>query len=173
MIIILMGYMGSGKSTVGRKLAQVLGYNHIDLDDYIENKEQNPIPVIFKNKGEIYFRKKERFYLNEVLNGTSDIVLSLGGGTPCYGDNLKLILKVEKALSFYLKLSVKGLVKRLAKEKESRPVISHLNNEDMLTEFIGKHLFERNFYYTQSDYTIDTDNLDIEETVETIVLKLV
>ena len=91
MILVLMGYMGSGKSTIGKKLSEVLMYNFIDLDDYITKRESLSIQDIFETKGEIYFRKKETEYLMEVLWEESNIILSLGGGTPCYGNNLKII----------------------------------------------------------------------------------
>jgi shikimate kinase len=173
MIIILMGYMGSGKSKIGNELAQSLDYNFIDLDDYIANKEALSIAHIFENKGEIYFRKQEHFYLGEILSSVSNCVLSLGGGTPCYGDNLSLISNAQKVISFYLKVSLTELVKRLVNEKEKRPIISHLKNKIELTEFIGKHLFERHFFYSQSTHTIGTDNLQPKEIIASILLKLV
>ena len=91
MIVVLMGYMGSGKSTIGKELATLLKYNFLDLDDYISEKENATISDIFKDKGEIYFRKKETEYLKEIINSYNDIVLALGGGTPCYGNNLKIL----------------------------------------------------------------------------------
>ena len=84
MIIVLIGYMASGKSTIGRILADKLNYSFIDLDDYIEEKEQTSVSEIFKSKGEIYFRKLETTSLQALLNNKDNLVLSLGGGTPCY-----------------------------------------------------------------------------------------
>ena len=173
MVIVLMGYMGSGKSIVGRSLAKILGYNFIDLDDYIEEKEEYSVSEIFKTKGEIYFRKIESKYLQEILSLHSDTVLSLGGGTPCYGNNIHYILNTEFVISFYLKTSIPQLYDRLYNEKETRPMISHLNTKEALIEFIGKHLFERTQYYTLSNTTINTDNKSVDEIVESIVLKLV
>ena len=102
MKIILLGYMGSGKTTIGIQLARKLYLNFTDLDEFIEEKEQKSIKEIFKQKGEIYFRKIEHKYLKQFINENESYVLSLGGGTPCYAGNLDLILKDKKSLSFYL-----------------------------------------------------------------------
>ncbi|WP_027127163.1 shikimate kinase [Gelidibacter mesophilus] len=161
MSVILIGYMGSGKSTIGKKLAEMLDFELIDLDDYLQKKENLTISEIFKTKGEIYFRKIEQRYLEELLKRTN-IILSLGGGTPCYGSNMDAILNAQEAYSIYLRSSIPNLVKRLRSEKVQRPLISHLETDEELTEFIGKHLFERSFYYNQSNQTIHTDGKNIE-----------
>ena len=172
MNIILIGYMGSGKSTVGKKLSEQLGHKYIDLDDYIQKKEGHSIAQIFKNKGEIYFRKVESKYLKEVL-GIHGAVISLGGGTPCYGHNMDIIKNADDAFSIYLKATISNLTDRLFKEKDSRPLISHINQKQDLREFIGKHLFERSPFYSQSDITLETDNKTVDEIAETIITKLV
>ena len=171
MNIILIGYMGSGKSTVGKNLAKKINFEFIDLDDYIEKKENLAILQIFKTKGEIYFRKKEHLYLNELLQ-QDNIILSLGGGTPCYGSNMEAILNTAHAQSIYLKSSIPNLVKRLHPEKSTRPLIAHLKTEEELTEFIGKHLFERSYYYSQSHQTLATDAKSVETITEEIVARL-
>ncbi|MBJ7883052.1 shikimate kinase [Gelidibacter salicanalis] len=171
MIIILIGYMGSGKSTIGKKLSQTLNFEFIDLDDYIQEMEQLTISEIFKNKGEIYFRKQEHFYLKEVLK-RNNVILSLGGGTPCYGDNMQAILTTEGAHSIYLKSTILNLVQRLVTEKSQRPLIAHLKTDEALTEFVGKHLFERSFYYSQSNQILLTDGKTIEGITEEIVAGL-
>jgi shikimate kinase len=172
MKIILMGYMGSGKSTIGLQLANILGFTFVDLDAYIEAKESSSIPELFKSKGEIYFRKKESSYLKELLNTNESSVIALGGGTPCYGINLQLILETDNAKSVYLKLSIPSLVKRLELEKSKRPLISHLKTQEELTEFIGKHLFERSPYYSQANEIIIADEKSVDDIVEAIILKL-
>lgn len=172
MNIILIGYMGSGKSTVGKKLSEQLGHRYIDLDDYIQKREGHSIAQIFKNKGEIYFRKVESKYLKEVL-GIHGAVISLGGGTPCYGHNMDIIKNADDAFSIYLKATISNLTDRLFKEKDSRPLISHINQKQDLSEFIGKHLFERSPFYSQSDITLETDNKTVDEIAETIITKLV
>jgi shikimate kinase len=173
MIVVLMGYMGSGKSTIGKELARILKFEFIDLDEYISDKEAVSIPEIFAAKGEIYFRKKETLYLNEILNAKTDLVLALGGGTPCYASNLKAIISNEETSSFYLKLSIPSLAKRLFQEKQNRPLISHINTTDDLTEFIGKHLFERAQFYSQAQFVINTDGLTQKDVLEDILLKLI
>lgn len=173
MVIVLMGYMGSGKSTIGRHLASILNYDFIDLDDYIETKEEQSITSIFQSKGEIYFRKLETKYLQELLSSEDNVVLALGGGTPCYSNNMELILTTNNAKSVYLKLSITALVERLKSEKQNRPLISHLNSDEALLEFIGKHLFERSQYYSQSNYTINTEGKSIKDITELILMHLI
>jgi shikimate kinase len=171
MIITLLGYMGSGKSTIGQQLAVVLGYDFIDLDNYIEAKEDASITEIFKNKGEIYFRKKENSCLKELLTQNKNIVLSLGGGTPCYANNMQL-LGTNNVSSYYLKLTPLSLVDRLFDEKEQRPLINHLTTKEALQEFIGIHLFERQNYYQLATRILKTDNLSPKEIIEDIIKDL-
>ena len=133
--IVLVGYMGSGKTTVGRIVANHLNVNFLDLDAFIEEGEKMSIASIFKEKGEVYFRKKEIEYLNKVFLKDESFVLSLGGGTPCFGNNMEFI-NSKTPNSFYLNVGINELEERLAKEKEHRPMISHLE-DDKLTEFIG------------------------------------
>ena len=173
MIVVLMGYMGSGKSTVGRELATLLKYSFIDLDEYISEKENASISVLFEKKGEIYFRKKESQYLNDILNTAKDVVLSLGGGTPCYGNNINLMLGKEHLKLFYLKLSIPVLVQRLLKEKDARPMINHIASKEELIEFIGKHLFERSYYYNKANYIIKGDEKSKKDIAEEIVMRLI
>lgn len=173
MIIVLIGYMGSGKSTIGKQLSKVLDYSFIDLDEYISKNENSTIPNLFKTKGEIYFRRVETKYLKTTLETTKNVVLSLGGGTPCYSGNLELIKANKSIKSFYLKLSIPALVNRLKKEKDSRPILHHLTTEDDLTEFIGKHLFERMPFYSKANHTINCDDKSVAELVEEILMQLI
>ncbi|WP_289041155.1 shikimate kinase [uncultured Zobellia sp.] len=164
MKIVLLGYMGSGKSTIGKLLSKERGLEFIDLDNYIEEAEQMSVPDIFKTKGELYFRKKEYAYLNEVLAQKDNFVLSLGGGTPCYGNNMQAVLDATKN-AIYLKVSIAELVNRLLKEKDQRPLIMNIP-EDELPEFIGKHLFERSYFYNQTDKVISSNGKNPEEIVD-------
>ena len=168
-----MGYMGSGKSTVGKQLASVLDYDFIDLDNYIIKKENRTIATIFSDKGEIYFRKIESQYLKEILSQENKVVLALGGGTPCYAYNLELIENDENVISFYLKLSIPYLSKRLFNEKDNRPLISHLENIEELQEFVGKHLFERVQYYSKANQILEAEVKTVKDITETILLSLV
>jgi len=169
MKIILLGYMGSGKTGVGKLLAEKLKVPFLDLDQEISRRENREIPEIFSISGEIYFRKKESEILRLLLeNEIVDFVLSLGGGTPCYGKNLDLIKAEPKVYSVYLSTSLEELTRRLLREKDSRPLISHMPSEEALNDFIRKHLFERSFYYNQSDLKVLTDGRSMEEIAEEI-----
>jgi shikimate kinase len=161
MKIVLVGYMGSGKSTVGKLLAKDLNLGFLDLDTYMEERLQSSVPTIFKEKGEIYFRKMEHLYLKEIMEERENFVLSTGGGTPCYSGNMETILEGTNHV-FYLKLSITGLVQRLIPEMEGRPLVQNLSLEE-LPEFIGKHLFERNPYYSRANHTIHCDGKDPKE----------
>jgi shikimate kinase len=154
--IILSGYMGAGKSTVAKELHEKTGLEFIDMDNVIEQKTQFSIPEIFKNKGEIYFRKLETEMLSELMKLPTAFILSLGGGTPCYGNNAEL-LQNENAVTFYLKASIETLYARLTNQKEKRPLLAAKPENDF-KEYIAKHLFERNQFYNLADYKIDTDN---------------
>ncbi|MFK2820760.1 shikimate kinase [Flavobacteriaceae sp. LMIT009] len=172
MVIVLMGYMASGKSTIGNFLAKKLDFEFLDLDDYIEIQEGLTVKQIFSDKGEIYFRKLETRYLIKLLETEENIVLALGGGTPCYGNNLESILKNGNTISVYLKASINSIIKRVEGEKSKRPLIAHLNTKEDIIEFIGKHLFERSQFYNQADFVVGTDNLEIDQIIEQIILKL-
>lgn len=167
--IVLLGYMGSGKSAVGRVLAEKSNLDFIDLDDYIEQKEQKKISAIFSEKGEIYFRKLETKYLKELINDKSNLILSLGGGTPCFGDNMKLVNSSESTFSIYLQTSIKELTARLYSERAKRPLIAHTQTKDELSEFIAKHLFERSAYYSNAKYILKTDVKSISEIADEIL----
>ena len=172
MIIILIGYMASGKSTIGKRLADKLNYGFVDLDDFIVEKENKSVSKIFKKKGEVYFRKQEAFYLRDLLKSNKNTVLAVGGGTPCYSGNMDLILGSEHVKSIYLKASLKTLVEKLIRKKATRPLIAHIETEDEMAEFIGKHLFERVQFYNQSELHINIDNKSKDEVVEDIILEL-
>ena len=169
MIVVLVGYMASGKSRLGKVLAKKLNYSFIDLDDFIEYQEKSTINELFKTKGEIYFRKQESLYLDDILNSKEDIVLALGGGTPCYGNNMDRVLNSPSVKSIYLKASINTLINRLEGEKDKRPIISHIKEKDELTEFIAKHLFERSPFYNLSQYKISTDGKTIEEIIQELL----
>lgn len=155
MIITLLGYMGSGKSTAGKKLAHKLKYDFIDLDDFIENQFDSSIADIFKNKGEHFFRLAEQAALKKCLQ-QNNIVLSLGGGTPCFYDNIELVNKYST--SIYLKMNSKALASRLEGEQAKRPLISGFNKEELIC-FIDKNLIKREPFYSQAKHTIEATSL--------------
>ena len=163
-----MGYMGSGKSAVGSALAKAKSLQFIDLDDYIEKQEASSISQIFKRNGELLFRKKERFYLEQLLGEPSKAVIALGGGTPCYFDNIDYINQSENTISIYLKSNPKTLAHRLFEQKAHRPMIAHLPNLKALEEFIAKHLFERSTFYSKAQHHLVTDDRTIDDLVDQV-----
>ena len=171
MKIVLIGYMGSGKSTVGRQLAKLKSYAFIDLDSYIETAEGMTIPEIFLDKGEIYFRKREKQYLQEVLQKKENLVLATGGGTPCYANNMETILEATHN-ACYLKLSIAATIQRLADDKGERPLVKNIPLEE-LPEFIGKHLFERSFFYHQANHIVSCDGKSPDAIVEALLTVLI
>jgi shikimate kinase len=166
MKVVLIGYMASGKSTIGKILAEDLKINFIDLDSAIADSVGLSIPELFKTKGEIFFRRKETQLLEEILKENNNIILATGGGTPCYGSNMDIILE-NTTHSFYLKLSIPSLLERIVSEKDNRPLVSDIANDDM-SEFIGKHLFERSFHYQKTTHHINCDSKTKAEVVTEI-----
>ena len=166
--IYLMGYMGCGKSTIGRALAAALEIPFLDLDEQIKNHEKCSVSELFQKKGELYFRKTEYGHLQKLLNSSDPKVVALGGGTPCYFDSIQRI-KESQVVSIYLKGSVPFLAQRLFVEREHRPMISHIATVEGLQEFIGKHLFERHPFYQQAQHTITIDGKTVVALVEEIV----
>lgn len=156
--IYLLGFMGTGKSVVGKRLAEVLGYQFIDLDEYIESKEQNSISSIFSIKGEAYFRKVEHKNLVE-LSTKRDIVISLGGGAPCLDKNINII---RTGTSIFIKSSLHGLTNRLFAERQKRPLIHHLNSKNALYKFIKVLLQKRKSHYDIADFSVwNRGSLDV------------
>lgn len=151
--------MGSGKTTLGKKLANKLGYQFVDLDEAIEQHEQKSIVSIFENQGEDFFRTIESKMLDEILTTTSNVVLSVGGGTPCYFNNMELINK--QATSIYLKYNLGMLYSRLISAKTKRPLIAKKSDEE-LKEFIQKILLERERFYDQSNIIVEGNNITTE-----------
>ncbi len=160
--------MGSGKSTIGKALANELNLTFIDLDHTIEKQIGITISDFFEASGELKFRRLEHEVLNSVLAENDQLILSTGGGTPCYGNNLQLIKSAPNAKVFYLKASIKTLTERLLSEKDTRPLIQSIG-DDNLPEFIGKHLFERSNFYLQAHHVIDIDQKAIERISKEIV----
>ena len=166
MIISVIGYMGSGKSHISKSLSKKINFKFFDLDNEIISIHKMKITEIFATRGEIYFRKEENKILKEILNTKEDIILSLGGGTPVYYNNIDLIN--EWSESIFLQASVPTLTDRLLKQKSKRPLIANIKDED-LPEFIAKHLFERNPYYSKAKHIINTDKKNPETIVQEII----
>ncbi len=152
--IILIGYMGAGKSTVGTLLAQSLEREFIDLDKYIEQKEGISVWNIFEQKGERYFRELELQYLKEIARRKDVYVMAAGGGTPAIDGVWELFRRM--GTTFYLKASAGVIMKRMQpKEIEKRPLLKE-TTYDALSVFVSGQLANRVKYYKKADHTIVT-----------------
>ena len=163
MKVIIIGYMGSGKSVIAKKISEKLKIPFVELDDLIEKSQNLLIKDIFLEKGELFFRKLEHQIFVKTIEEDSSKVISTGGGTPCYFNNHEL-LNHKNCISIYLKASIETLANRLENEKQNRPLLARLDNLE-LQEFIAKHLFERNFYYNQAKFKINVDDKNFDEIV--------
>ncbi|MDE6451818.1 MAG: shikimate kinase [Odoribacter sp.] len=147
----LVGYMACGKTRRGKIMAAELGIRFIDLDTYIVKREHRTIPVIFAYVGEAGFRKLETRYLQEVCVLYENFVLSTGGGTPCFNDNMAYMNRLGKTL--FLNTDIEVIVERLIRGKHKRPMVSHLKDEE-IREFVGRHWKERLPFYRQAQEEI-------------------
>jgi len=154
MRIYLIGYMGSGKSTVGTGLAKALNLDFIDLDHYIESRNHRTIPDIFARDGEAEFRRLEQKALHEVSE-FENIVIATGGGAPCFFDNMEVIKRTGKSL--YLNGSPRILADRLMHSKTERPLIKG-KTEPELVAFIAETLAKRSEWYTQAESILNFDH---------------
>ncbi len=150
MIITLIGFMGSGKSSIGRELADILHWNCIDLDYYIEDMERRSITDIFAEGGEAAFRAVETKYLKELIDRHHHLVLPLGGGAACQEQNWELL---QQSTSVYLYRSNEELFQRLNARKEKRPLIASLDDEELRT-FITAKMEVRHPYYSRAQYRV-------------------
>lgn len=164
--IILLGYMGCGKSTIAQLLAKSTSISPLDLDDIIEKQENSSVLNIFSDKGEIYFRKLENQILVNLIQNQDSFILSLGGGTPCYSNNHEL-LKSDNVISIYLNASVETLFDRLINSNEQRPLIANKSPVEM-KEYIAKNLFDRSYYYNQAQQKINVDGKSTQEIIAEI-----
>ena len=169
--VFLLGYMGCGKSILGKALASQLNISFLDLDKKVEEYENKSVQKIFELKGELYFRQVERKILLEIIDSSIPKIVSLGGGTPCYFTNMNDIVDSSHQ-SLYFKASVDNLMNKLYNKSQKRPLISHINNKNDLKEFISKHLFERSLFYEKAQIKINVDNKSIPEIIGEILLEL-
>ena len=155
-IVYLVGFMGCGKTTAGKKLAASLKWNFIDLDKQIEQKTGFKIGELFTAKGEEYFREIEAETLRE-LTFDSNCVVSTGGGTPCFGSNMEFML--GNGYTIYLKLTPAQLAARL-KNSLNRPLLQNITEQE-LPAFIESKLAERLKWYEKSHLVADGFNVNI------------
>lgn len=166
--IILIGYMCVGKTTIGKSLAQQIGCTFYDLDWYIEERFHKKIPDIFAESGEDGFRRIERRMLHEVAE-FEDIVLSCGGGTPCFFDNMEYMN--SRSETVYLKADAEVIYSHLLQSKTERPLLSGKSDTELVS-FIQKQLAEREPFYGQAKYTQTISLLDDFNKIKYIVEQL-
>lgn len=166
--IILLGYMGAGKTTVGKALSAELNIPFYDLDWYIESRRHKTVAQIFEEKGEEGFRTIEHNMLHEVAE-FEDVIISCGGGTPCFFDNMEYMNR--QGTTVYLKASPEVLYGHLKMGKTVRPLLLNKTHEEIL-EFIGSQLPQREKYYLQAHCTIDVNLLDNYEKIKTTVAQI-
>jgi shikimate kinase len=157
--IYIIGFMGSGKTTAGKKLAALLGWSFIDLDERTETVAGMKIPEIFSQLGEEYFRKSESESL-KALENLNDAIISTGGGAPCYNENMEFMLAT--GITVYLKLTPEQLKSRLSHSKTVRPLVKDLEGKDLL-DFITEKLSQREKYYERAEITIKGIDIDINQ----------
>ena len=167
MKIYLIGLPSSGKTTLGKQLAQAIGSEFIDMDDLIEHKEGQKIPSIFAQKGEEYFRKIEREVLVQMVDLIdNNQIISTGGGVPCFFDNMEKMN--DDGITIYLKVSPKELVKRLSGTgTASRPLLQGKKDLELENEITYK-LKERDQYYTQAKHLLDGDRLHVNDLINLV-----
>lgn len=167
MRIFLIGFMGSGKTHWGKQLAAQLKIPFFDLDDVIEQNESKTVANIFAECGEEAFRVKEKQTLEQLIDHNASMVLSCGGGTPCFFNNIERMKKY--GIVVWLNTHVEILLGRLMKEKNSRPLIKTIADND-LRSYIVRKLNERRMYYEQADVIIDKEeSLPVPEFIQTIL----
>ena len=159
MRIYLIGYMGCGKSTLGRKLAATLNLDFIDLDTFLEEKYFRTIPQIFAEEGEGAFRIKEQKVLHEV-SAFDEVVVATGGGAPCFFDNMEVMN--QAGFCFFLDVDTESLVNRLIHSKTERPIIKG-KSPDELHQFIDEMMLKRRPFYEKAHYIIKGNEINPEQ----------
>jgi shikimate kinase len=166
--IILIGYMGSGKTTVGKAFSKETGIMFYDLDWYIESRMHRSVSQLFAERGEEAFRKIEYNMLHEVAE-FEDVIISCGGGTPCFFDNIDYLNRQGDVV--YLKATPETLYKHLLMARVERPLLKGKSQEELIA-YITNHLKEREPYYEKARYTLDVNVLDDYDKIKVSVAKL-
>ena len=160
--IFIVGYMYSGKTTVGKQLAKRLNYDFLDTDVLFETQYQTKIPDFFSIHGEAEFRTAERKIL-ENLTTTKHVVVSTGGGFPCFNNNMDLMR--ETGVVIYLEASVDAIYNRYEKSKVQRPLLAGLSKEEAIRK-IENHLTERKPFYKQANVVLSAENVNLDALVQ-------
>ena len=166
--IILIGYMGSGKTTLGKALSKDLGLPFFDLDWYIENRFCRTVSQLFAERGEDGFRQLERAMLHEVAE-FENVVIAAGGGTPCFFDNIDYMN--HQAQTVYLKTTPEVLFKHLHMGKQKRPLLSGKTDEEMRA-YIVESLAHRAPFYEKANYILNTELLDTHKQIQKTIVQL-
>jgi shikimate kinase len=166
--IILIGYMGAGKTTIGKALSKELGLPFYDLDWYIEGRRHKTISQLFSELGEEGFRKIEYNMLHELAE-FEDVIISCGGGTPCFFDNMDYMNQQGQVV--YLRCEPQVLQKHLMMGKTERPLLKDKSPEQLI-DYITEHLKEREPYYNKARYTLDVSLMDNYEKIKITIDKL-
>lgn len=164
MKVYLVGYMYSGKTTVGRHLAAQLGMEFMDLDQAFEQKYKTTIPIFFKKYGEPLFRQLE----SKLLQSTADldnVVVSTGGGTPCYLDNMARINQL--GVSVYLDVPLESILQRMAKSRKQRPILAGMTLGEK-QQFVSNQLQARQAFYRQARLSFPAADPDIAALAEAV-----
>jgi shikimate kinase len=168
MHIYLIGYMGCGKTTAGRKLAKKMGMPFIDLDELIEKHAGKSIRAIFDSEGESAFRELEKQILHQTFSG-SDAVISTGGGAPVFFDNMQQMN--QQGITVYIQLSAKALLDRLKGATAERPILAGKSEDEML-KFIENALIQREIFYKQASITVNGINLSANSIIRALTIYL-
>jgi shikimate kinase len=170
MKLFLIGYMGCGKSTLGKRLAKRANFEFVDMDSLIEQREGAPVADIFHYAGEEYFRKTERAIIEELGDAEGDYVISTGGGVPAWGDNMERMNVIGNTV--YLRRTAQQIASRLSPHgRQKRPKLRGLNDEE-LVEFMTKNMAEREPFYSKATHIIECSSYSDEEIIEIILSKL-
>ncbi len=170
MKLFLIGYMGCGKSTLGKRLAKRANFEFVDMDSLIEQREGAPVADIFHYAGEEYFRKTERAIIEELGDAEGDYVISTGGGVPAWRDNMERMNVIGSTV--YLRRTAQQIASRLSPHgRQKRPKLRGLNDED-LVEFMTKNMAEREPFYSKATHIIECSSYSDEEIIEIILSKL-
>ncbi len=165
MRVFLIGYMLSGKSTVGKKLAKRLNYDFVDTDKWIENKYRLSVGGIFAKYGEEVFRSFEEEALQELI-AKDNIVISTGGGLPCFGDNMERIK--ANGFSIYLNINPRSIIGRHKTSHHKRPLLEGKDDMELL-QFVTTNLAERERFYRQADLIVRAESADINNIVSEVM----
>lgn len=166
MKLFLVGYMGCGKSSLGKKIAKAMGIRFIDTDAEVESREGATIADIFHYEGEEYFRKSERYIIEELAASDEDMVISTGGGVPLWEDNMEVMN--QSGVTLYLKRTAEQIASRLSPHgREKRPKLRGLNDEELVA-FMRENMAQREPYYCKATLTIDCTPMSDAELVTMI-----